>query len=214
MGAPPAEVRDFADLRAERFFAVLRGNSRDLVVEAALVLADAGVRLLEISFTCPDAPSIISELRGQLPQHLVGAGTVRSGDDVRVAVAAGAQFVVSPGTFPSLLEAMIAAGIPCLPGVHTPSELMMATRAGAPIVKLFPASFWSPALLRELRGPFPTAAIVPTGGIAIEEIPGWLEAGAIAVGLGSQLCSNQDMESRAWAAVAERVRRVLTTVAD
>jgi 2-dehydro-3-deoxyphosphogluconate aldolase/(4S)-4-hydroxy-2-oxoglutarate aldolase len=119
---------------------------------------------------------------------VVGAGTIRDRDQLDAAVAAGADFLVTPHLDPRLLEAMLATGVPVLPGVMTPSEVAAALDAGAQAVKLFPASTVGPRHLRALRGPFPDLPVVPTGGIGAADVRSWLDAGALAIGAGSELC--------------------------
>lgn len=196
-------------LEAQRVLAVLRGDDVAGVVAAAEVLAGAGFGAVEVTWTVPQAERVISVLRERLPDRLIGAGTVTSPRQVALAVAAGAQFVVSPGSPADLLDAMLGCGVPALPGVLTPGEVVAATAAGAAAVKLFPAGTFGPAYLGQLRGPFPDLAVVPTGGIDVASIGEWIAGGALAVGLSTALCSPQDISRRDWDAVAERARAAL-----
>jgi 2-dehydro-3-deoxyphosphogluconate aldolase/(4S)-4-hydroxy-2-oxoglutarate aldolase len=135
---------------------------------------------------------------------LVGAGTVCSAAQAQDAVAAGAQFLVSPGTRPDLAEALVATKVPTMLGVLSPSELMAAVDAGATAIKLFPASLGGPSLLRALRGPFPDVAIIPTGGVRPDNIADWFDAGALAVGAGSELCAPDAMSQGRWDEIEQR----------
>jgi 2-dehydro-3-deoxyphosphogluconate aldolase / (4S)-4-hydroxy-2-oxoglutarate aldolase len=196
-------------LRAQRVLAVLRGDDAAGVVAAAEVLAGAGIGAIEVTWTVPDAERAVAALRDRLPDHLIGAGTLTTPGEVAGAVGAGAQFVVSPGTPAALLDAMLGCGVPAIPGVLTPTEVVSATVAGASAVKLFPAGTVGPGYLAQLRGPFPMLDVVPTGGIDLQTTEDWLAQGALAVGLGSSLCSPGDIRRRDWDAVVERVRSIL-----
>ena len=198
-------------LEAQRVLAVLRGDDVAGVVAAAEVLAGAGIGAIEVTWTVPDAERAVTALRERLPGHLIGAGTLTTPDEVARAVGAGAQFVVSPGTPPVLLDALLACGVPALPGVLTPGEVLAATTAGATAVKLFPAGAFGPGYLGQLRGPFPTVQVVPTGGIDVPAVPDWIARGALAVGLSTSLCSPEDIRRRDWAPVEARARAVLGT---
>jgi 2-dehydro-3-deoxyphosphogluconate aldolase/(4S)-4-hydroxy-2-oxoglutarate aldolase len=170
---------------------------------AAGALVDGGVRVLEVTFTVPRAEEIIRELRQAHPHAIVGAGTVRTAADVGAARRAGAQFLVSPGAGADLLVEMASSGIFSVPGVFTPSEIMCALDHGVEAVKLFPASALGPGILGGLRGPFPGLEVVPSGGISTTAVGSWLEAGAIAVGLGS-LATPADIASENWRGIREK----------
>ena len=153
-------------LRAARVIAVLRTDTPDEAVTAALTLAAAGVRAIELTFTIPDAAGALGEARGRLPAGvLLGAGTIRSGAQLDDALAAGAEFLVTPHLDAGLVRAMLATGRLVLPGVFTPSEVAAALAAGARVVKLFPAATGGLAHFKALRSPFPELQVVPTGGI-------------------------------------------------
>lgn len=196
-------------LEAQRVLAVLRGDDVEGVVAAAEVLAGAGIGAIEVTWTVPDAERAVTTLRERLPDQLIGAGTLTTPGQVARAVAAGAQFVVSPGSPAELLDAMLGCGVPALPGVLTPGEVVAATAAGATAVKLFPASAFGPAYLGQLHGPFPRLRVVPTGGIDVASVPDWIARGALAVGLSTALCSQRDISRRDWGPVEDRARAAL-----
>lgn len=166
--------------------AVVRYRAPAALDEVLDVLADAGVPLLEVTLDTPGALAAIA--RSADAGRIVGAGTVRTADEVRAAADAGARFVASPHLVVPVVEAATARAIDALPGVLTPAELAHALEVGARAVKLFPAGpAGGPAYLRALRGPYPDVPIVPTGGIAIGDVADYLAAGATGVGLGSSL---------------------------
>ncbi len=196
-------------LGTQRVLAVLRGDDAAGVVEAAEVLAGAGIGAIEVTWTVPDAERAVTTLRDRLPDHLIGAGTLTTPHQVARAVDAGAQFLVSPGSPAGLLDAMLRSGVAALPGVLTPGEIVAATAAGATAVKLFPAGTVGPAYLGQLRGPFPMLEVVPTGGIDLQDVEDWLAQGALAVGLSTSLCSPGDIRRRDWGPVVDRAGAVL-----
>ncbi|MEU9448973.1 bifunctional 4-hydroxy-2-oxoglutarate aldolase/2-dehydro-3-deoxy-phosphogluconate aldolase [Streptomyces sp. NPDC048277] len=201
---PPDEA-----LRRTAVVAVLRAGSGRHLLPVARTLADAGLVCLELTLTTPGALETLATLRKELGDSVdIGMGSVRSGDEARRSLDAGAGFVVSPGFRPDVVTLATAAGVPSYPGGLTPTELAAAWDAGASAVKLFPASTVGPAHLAAFGGPYPDVPVMPTGGIGIDDVPAWLRAGALAVGLGGPLLgdalSGGDLE-----ALAHRARRVL-----
>jgi 2-dehydro-3-deoxyphosphogluconate aldolase/(4S)-4-hydroxy-2-oxoglutarate aldolase len=185
-----------ASIREGGVVAVARSLTADTVRAAADGLLRGGVRALEITLNDPEDRAL-STLR-VAARHAegndldIGAGTVLTIDAAERAIDAGADFLVSPHTEPSLVEWAASRGIPCFPGALTPTEILAAWRAGAAAVKLFPASVAGPTFVREFRGPFPHIPLLPTGGVTAETAPDFIRAGAIAVGLGSWLIGDGD----------------------
>lgn len=175
-------------IRAGHLVAILRATSTERLVAGATVLVEEGVTTLELPLTSPDALDAIVRIAASAPAGVfVGAGTVRTVADARAAIDAGARFLVAPALDPAVVEHGVAAGVAVLPGVMTPTEIETARAAGAAIVKLFPAATLGPDYLAHLRVPFPDLEVVPTAGIGLADAPGWLAAGAVAVGVGSPL---------------------------
>lgn len=168
--------------------AILRGDFRphiDAIVDA---LVEGGVRAIEISLTSPAAlPQIEAAAARSAGRATIGAGTVLSADDVREAAAAGASFMVSPVVDADTIRAALERGLVPVPGAYTPTEALLATRLGAPAVKLFPADTLGPAFVRGLLAPLPFLKLVPTGGVTLDRAAAFAEAGAWAVGVGTPL---------------------------
>jgi len=198
-------------LRALGLVAVVRGESRAAAREVASALVEGGVLGIEITFTTPDADGVIADLAAYGEDILLGAGTVTSAEQAQAAAAAGARFLVSPGLEPALLEAMRATGLAVLPGVLTPSEVMLAVRHGVRVLKLFPGSAGGPSHLRALLGPFPELAFVPTGGVSVGNVGEWFDAGAVAVGVGGALAPARVQDRDALVA---RARELVAAVAE
>jgi 2-dehydro-3-deoxyphosphogluconate aldolase / (4S)-4-hydroxy-2-oxoglutarate aldolase len=170
-----------------RVVAVVRADSARQAIALSAAVHRGGIRAIEIALTTPDAADAIREVRGLLPDAVVGAGTVRISPDFVTAAEAGAVFVASPGTSVDVLDDARRAGVLAIPGVLTPTEVERVVRS-APLLKLFPAGIGGPGLLRALRGPFPNVRFMPTGGVVAENVAEWLAAGAFAVGAGTDLC--------------------------
>jgi 2-dehydro-3-deoxyphosphogluconate aldolase/(4S)-4-hydroxy-2-oxoglutarate aldolase len=189
---------------------IIRTEDAEQAVRAARAVAAGGVEVLEIALTTRDGLEAIRELRDD--GVLLGAGTVLDAATARLACLAGARFLVTPAVLPEVVEAGHTYGVPVLPGAATPTEILTALRAGADLVKVFPAAQLGPGFVRAVRAALPQAPLVPTGGVDAGNAAQWLAAGAVAVGCGGALTkgSAEDMTNAAAAlrdAVAG-VRRV------
>lgn len=199
-------IPELQPMAAARVIAVLRAPSAETAISAAEALLDGGITGIEITYSTPDAPTAIAQLRSRHPEAVIGAGTVRTEKEAAAAAEAGAQFLVSPGSTPAVVSAMLATGLPTLAGALSPTEIMSAVDAGVHAVKLFPGSLGGPGYLRTLRGPFPDIPIVPTGGVSADNVAEWLAAGALAVGAGGELCPAQAIAEAAWRDITARAR--------
>lgn len=164
---------------------IVRFHDGGDVSGAVDALVRGGITLLEVTIDTPGALAAVVRAAGE--GMTVGVGTVVSAEQVGDCAAAGAQFVVSPGLIPEVIDSARSLEVEPMPGVFTATEILAATAAGARMMKLFPASCGGPRYLRALRGPFPKTALVPTGGVSIDEIPAYFDAGATIVALGSEL---------------------------
>ena len=176
-------------LRRSRVLAILRRPDIAEVADDLLgVLRAHGVKAVECTLDQPGALDVVRRLRrDRRPDELVGGGTVMTTEQVDGLVQAGADFAVSPHLDEVVLAHAVEVGLPLLPGVMTPSEMVRAVDMGAPAVKLFPAGPLGLHFLRALQGPLGHVPIVATGGINVADVPSWLDAGAACVGLGSAL---------------------------
>lgn len=152
------------------------------------VLVETGIRSVELTLTTPGTLDRLPELLARFGDEAdIGVGTVVDREQLDVAVRAGAHYLVTPVADPDLVTAATRAGVPIVPGGLTPTELFGAWRAGAAAVKIFPANVVGPSYLKDLRGPFPGIAAVPSGGVDLAGASAWLEAGAAAVSVGGPL---------------------------
>jgi len=192
-------------MEPEGVIAVLRGDDPGQVESAARAVSAGGVRFVEVTFTVPGAEEVIGRLSGL--EAVVGAGTVTDLRQAERALAAGARFLVCPACLPEIADRARKAGVPCLLGAMTPTEVLAAWNAGANQVKVFPAGrLGGPGYLRDLAGPFPRIRLSPSGGIAIDDLPGYRLPNVASVGLGSELAPpgapDQEIAERARRAVA------------
>ncbi|MEP6851973.1 MAG: bifunctional 4-hydroxy-2-oxoglutarate aldolase/2-dehydro-3-deoxy-phosphogluconate aldolase [bacterium] len=173
---------------AQRLIAIVRAGSAGDALEIGSRLLAAGVRAVEVSLVTPDALDVIRALVGLAPSGAyIGVGTALTAHDVQRADAAGARFVVSPGLSADVVRATREQNLISVPGAATVTEALTARDLGAHLVKIFPASTWSPGAVRDVLASLPGLPLVPTGGISLDSAPEWIAAGASAVGLGGAL---------------------------
>jgi 2-dehydro-3-deoxyphosphogluconate aldolase/(4S)-4-hydroxy-2-oxoglutarate aldolase len=197
-------------LREDRVIAVVRAQRVADPAGLATALAGNGVRCVEFTFTIAD---VLSAIRAAAERDaLVGAGTVLDPDQAHKAIDAGARFVVAPAVRVDVAAACHELGVPVVLGAFTPTEVRSALEAGAAAVKLFPARIGGPEYVRDLLGPFPDLALVPSGGIGPENMTAYLEAGALAVSLGTSLTPPDAVESGDIDQIVGRIQRVRATL--
>lgn len=198
-----------------RLIAIVRLGSEAGVVECVQALAEGGLKAIEITLNTPGALKAIAAARGAVDDSvMIGAGTVLSTADVRRAADAGAQFVVSPDTQPNVIAASGDLGMVSIPGALTPTEVAAAMRSGADLVKLFPANLFGPGYVKDLLAPLDKARLVPTGGVRLENLGEWFQAGAVAVALGSSLVDQKAVDAGDWAGIQERARGFVEAVKE
>lgn len=198
-------------LREERAIAILRTHSEELAAPALRAAVAGGFRALEVTLGTPGALDRIAEL-AEDPELLVGAGTVLELEQARAAVERGARFLVSPVTDSELIRAAGRLGVVVVPGALTPTEMLAAHRAGAPLVKLFPAPPNGPDYVRSVLGPLPFLRIVPTSGVDGSNAAEFLDAGCFALGFVRSLFDPAELAARAWDRVEARARELLARV--
>jgi 2-dehydro-3-deoxyphosphogluconate aldolase/(4S)-4-hydroxy-2-oxoglutarate aldolase len=192
---------------------------RVLSAEAALfasrALLSGGIPVVEITMTVPSAAEVISELRSGSPDLIVGAGTVLDLDTARRSVDAGAMFLTSTGLDLEIIDFATRNHIPMIPGALTPTEVMTAMRAGADFIKLFPCSaMGGAAYVRALKGPFPQARFIASGGVNQQTAADFIKAGASAIGVGQDLLPRDAIRVRNAQWIHELTRRFITMVQE
>ena len=194
--------------------AVIRTDSSQLALETCRALAAGGVRVQEIALTTPNGVEAIRQAAAELPDCLIGAGTVLTPEQANAVVDAGASFVFAPNTDPAVIETAKSRGVAAVPGALTPTEIATAISAGADVVKLFPANYFGPRYIKDIHGPLPGVRITPTGGINLENLGEWLSAGAIAVGVGTSMVRKDLIREGRWEELATVASRYVEAVAE
>jgi len=198
-----------AILRQQRAIAVIRASSLAVGDRMAQAVAAGGMGLIEVTWNSDRAPDLVARLREILPHCWVGAGTLLSLQDLQTAIAAGAQFCFTPHVALDLLSYASDRGVPLVPGALSPTEIVTAWQAGAPSVKVFPAqSLGGPSYIRALGGPLGQIALIPTGGVTLENAPQFIAAGAIAVGLAGELFPSAALQTENWEAIAAQAQKL------
>jgi len=210
MTATPKQEELAAQFGQATIIPVLTIERLEDAVPLAKALVAGGVRTLEITLRTPVAIESAKAIMADVPDAVVGIGTILNADDLARAEGIGARFGISPGATPDLLKAAAASALPFAPGIATASELMLGLSHGFNLVKFFPAEqSGGIKALRALAGPFPDVRFCPTGGIGEANAASWLaEPNVVAVG-GSWLCPAADVRSGNWAGITAICNRTM-----
>lgn len=186
--APASRDAVMTGLRRTRVLAILRTTAADRIPGIVETLVQAGIGTVEIAIAGPSTVTAIRDVsRRGIPGLLLGAGTVLDAGAAAAVLAAGASYFVTPAVLPDVVRFAAERELAVFPGAYTATEVLTASRLGATAVKLFPASAGGPGYLKALRDPLPDIQLIPTGGVTLDSIPGYLGAGAAAVAIGSPL---------------------------
>ena len=193
-----------ARLHAAGVVAVIRADSADELADITNALLSGGVTAIEVTTTTPNAVSGIAQLRELFGERaLLGVGTVLDPKTAHDAIAAGAQFVVSPTCDSQVIKATHAANRVSIPGAYTPTEILGAHRAGADVVKVFPSTALGPAYFKDILAPLPFLKLMPTGGVDAQNAGAWSKAGAVCVGAGSALVPRDAVRAGDWPRITQ-----------
>jgi len=202
-----------AQIAAERVVAVIRLSDPDKLIPVIEAIAKGGIRCIEITMTVPNAIELIRSVSAHVSDDIcIGAGTVLDADTAHAVIDAGARFVVSPIMNPSVIATCKERDVYCAPGCYTPTEIFSAYVLGADVIKVFPATSLGPAYFKDLKGPFPYIQLMPTGGVSIDNAHEWIAAGAVAVGIGSDLLDKNAIEEGRYEVLTERAHRLAANV--
>jgi len=169
--------------------AVVRAQTGEEAIRIAEALLEGGCPGIEITFTIPAAHRVMESLAERFSEDelILGAGTVLDPETARIALLSGAKYIVSPSLNVETVRLCNRYQVPVMPGAMTIAEVVAGMQAGADIVKLFPGEAFGPSFLKSVRGPLPQAPLMPTGGVDVQNVAQWIQAGAVAVGAGSSL---------------------------
>jgi 2-dehydro-3-deoxyphosphogluconate aldolase/(4S)-4-hydroxy-2-oxoglutarate aldolase len=191
----------------------VRMGHYDQAVEIAQALLAGGISVIEFTLTGRGAFNAISTVREVLGTSArIGVGTVLDPQAAEEAIAAGAQFVVTPVVRVDVIETCQARSVPILCGALTPTEALMAHNAGADMIKIFPARIGGPQYIRDLLAPLPHLHLIPTGGVNIENAHAYIEAGAVAVGIGGNLLPMQAVSTGDWTQITAKARTYVEAI--
>lgn len=183
-------------IRETGVIAIMRAQSSAQLIAAADAIKKGGVSVIEVTMTTPGALGVIAEAKERYGSDVAfGAGSVLDPETGRAAILAGADFVVSPILNLGLIELCNRYGIATMPGCYSPTEVITGWEAGADLIKLFPASFGGPALVKAILAPLPQVQIVPVGGVNLDTAAEFISKGAVALGVGSSLVSQKLLDS-------------------
>jgi 2-dehydro-3-deoxyphosphogluconate aldolase / (4S)-4-hydroxy-2-oxoglutarate aldolase len=197
-------------LQQNRAIAVVRSPDFATGMAMAQAVYAGGMKLIEITWNSDRPIQLVETLRQQLPDAIIGAGTVTRPDQLRQAIAAGAAYIVSPGLQRQVLDGAIAAGMPVIPGATTPTEILTAWQLGATCVKVFPVHLMGGArYIKSLRDPLDDIPLMPTGGVTLDNAADLIAAGAIAVGLAGDLFPPAAIAKGQWDVVAHQAQTLM-----
>ncbi|WP_348233801.1 bifunctional 4-hydroxy-2-oxoglutarate aldolase/2-dehydro-3-deoxy-phosphogluconate aldolase [Trichocoleus sp. DQ-U1] len=206
----------FKQVQKHRAIAVIRAPQMELGRQMAHAVASGGMQLIEITWNSDNPAELIGNLRSQLPACTIGTGTVLNREQLKDAIAAGAQFVFTPHVDPILIQIAMDSGVPMVPGALSPTEIVTAWQAGASCVKVFPVqAVGGASYIKSLQGPLGHIPLIPTGGVTVENAKAFLAAGAIAVGLSGSLFPQNweaNASSSGWEAIAKRAQTLMQLV--
>jgi len=201
-------------IERDRVIAIVRLDDLTGAVELVRALVRGGIRVVEFTFTNPQAGRAIEAVNAALGEEaLVGAGSVLDAETARAAILAGARFVVTPTVALPVVAACNRYGVPTVIGAFTPTEILSAWEAGATYVKIFPASVGGPRYLKDVRGPLPQVKLIPTGGVGVDNAAEFLRAGASAVAVGGNLVDPTLVRAGRWDELEARARALVDAVA-
>jgi len=209
----PSKEQYFSQIASAGVIAVIRAPSKDILTDIAQALMAGGVPGIEVTMYTPNAIAGIEMLAGKFGDKcVVGVGTVLDAATARDAIAAGAQFVVSPMFHEEIVENTRRLNRISIPGAFTATEILRAWNAGADVVKVFPSTSLGPTYFKDILAPLPQLKLTPTGGVDVKNTPDWIRAGAVFVGAGSALVSKEAMAKKDWSAITNNAKAFVEAV--
>ena len=200
-------------LQQHRTIAVIRASDMSLAYQMALAVASGGIHLIEITWNSHRSAELIAQLRIELPDSMIGTGTLLDLPQMQAAIESGAQFLFTPHVDPVMIQAAAKLNIPIIPGALSPTEIVKAWTSGASCVKVFPVeAVGGVNYIKSIQGPLGNIPLIPTGGVTLENAKEFLQAGAIAVGLSSQLFPNKFVEAGDWQAIAQQAKTLMEKI--
>ena len=193
--------------------AVIRAESKDEAVKISKACIEGGIKSIEVTYTVPGTSKVIEALKNEFGDSLeIGAGTVLDSETARGALLSGASYIVSPGFDEATAKLCNRYQIPYMPGCLTITEMLRALESGVDIIKLFPGSAFGAEYIKAVKGPIPQLNIMPTGGVSLDNVKNWINMGAVAVGIGSDL--TKGYKENGVTAIVENARAFVEKVKE
>lgn len=198
------------NLKENFLFAVIRGKSAEEATEISKAVYEGGIKNIEVTFTTPQADESIKLLSKEYAASdmVVGAGTVMDAITARIAIIAGAEFIVSPNFVPEISKVCNTYSIPYLPGCGSVTEIGHAIETGVEVVKVFPGGILGPSFIKDVHGPIPHVEMMPSGGVSLDNMHEWVNNGAWAVGIGSAL--TKELADKGYDSVTEKAEQFVS----
>lgn len=195
--------------------AVIRASSEEEAIKIVDAASAGGITALEITMTVPGAIDVIKEMAERYAggPEIIGAGTVLDAETARLALLSGAKFIVGPTLNKEMIRMCNRYQVNCIPGATSVTEVSTALEWGASLVKIFPGGVLKPEFIKAIRGPMPFAPIIPTGGVNLENAGEWIKAGAVAIGIGSDL-TKEAVQKNDFSLITEKARSYVSAVEE
>jgi 2-dehydro-3-deoxyphosphogluconate aldolase/(4S)-4-hydroxy-2-oxoglutarate aldolase len=197
-------------LQQQKAIAVIRAPEMKLGLQMALAVAAGGMQLIEITWNSDRAAQLISQLRSELPECIIGTGTLFNVEQLQAAIATGAQFLFSPHVDTAMIQAALEQDVPMIPGALSPTEIVTAWSHGASCVKVFPVEAMGGATyIKSLQNPLGHIPLIPTGGVTLQNAQEFVQAGAVAVGLSGQLFPQHLVKAGNWQIITQQAQKLI-----
>lgn len=183
------KIEVLAKMKEEKIVAVIRAQNIEQGLHVSEAIRQGGIKFLELTMTIPGALDVIKKLADKYAGEdvIVGAGTVLDPETARLAILAGAKFIVGPNLSPEVITMCHRYRVAVMPGVMSPTEALTAIELGADVIKVFPGGAFGPSIVKDFKGPLPQGNFMPSGGVTVENAAEWIKNGAYAIGTGSSL---------------------------
>lgn len=198
----------YKQIKTDGIIAIVRGVDKNKIVDIAKALLEGGIKLMEVTCNTENAVEMVDMLSSQMQGKMtIGAGTVLTQQLCEQMSSAGAKYMVAPDVNPQLIEYCIDRDIPVLPGAATPTEVLTAARHGAKMVKIFPAVELGTNYIKMLKGPIDHIDFVAVGGVRVDTIADFINAGCVAIGIGGSVINNDWVQTNNWSAMTDAARQ-------
>ena len=205
---------EIAEFKKVPILGILRGIEPDIIEDLTEAVIASGLKAIEMTMNTPGAAALIAKMRKTAGRRLmIGAGTVLTLDELRIALDSGATFIVSPTLIPDVVAYCLKKKIPVFPGALTPQEIYNAWSAGATMVKVFPAKLFGPAYLKEVKAPFEDIELLACGGVTTENIASFMASGASAVAFGASIFRKEHLRNREFSRIQKDIESLIASIA-